>query len=33
MMDQDLLDIMDILIWLKKIEIDGRLREEIDYIN
>lgn len=33
MMDQDLLDVMDILIWLKKIEIAGTLREEMDYIN
>lgn len=33
MIDQDLLDVMDILIWLKKIEIEGLLREEMDYIN
>lgn len=31
MIDQDLLDIMDILIWLKRIEIEGLLREEMDY--
>lgn len=33
MIDQDLLDVMDILIWLKKIEMEGLLREEMDYIN
>lgn len=33
MNDKDLLDIMDVLIWLKRIEIDGTLREEMDYIN
>ncbi|QAV22728.1 EscU/YscU/HrcU family type III secretion system export apparatus switch protein [Proteus hauseri] len=32
MMDNDLLDVMDILIWLKRIEIEGMLREEMDYI-
>ncbi|WP_100158975.1 EscU/YscU/HrcU family type III secretion system export apparatus switch protein [Proteus columbae] len=31
MIDQDLLDIMDILIWLKRIEMEGLLREEMDY--
>ena len=33
MINQDLLDVMDIIIWLKKIEIAGTLREEMDYIN
>lgn len=31
MIDTDLLDIMDLLIWLKRVELDGRLREEMDY--
>ncbi|MEQ5207356.1 EscU/YscU/HrcU family type III secretion system export apparatus switch protein [Proteus vulgaris] len=33
MIDQDLLDVMDILIWLKRIENEGLLREEMDYTN
>lgn len=33
MIDKDLLDVMDILIWLKRVEIDGLLREEMDYTN
>ncbi|MDM9217792.1 hypothetical protein QU768_04245, partial [Proteus mirabilis] len=31
--DQDLLDVMDVLIWLKRVEIEGLSREEMDYIN
>lgn len=31
--DQDLLDVMDVLIWLKRVEIEGLSLEEMDYIN
>ncbi|WP_066748942.1 EscU/YscU/HrcU family type III secretion system export apparatus switch protein, partial [Proteus myxofaciens] len=33
MADKDLLDVMDVLIWLKIVEIEGTLRDEMEYIN